>query len=110
MQYCSTQHLDYLAGADDDDKTIDLAHLYVGGPEKYEELIIHPYVTSAVADLSHLPPLLIQSGASEVLRDEITLFAERAFFAGVRVEYHVLAGGIHVRKSSTHRLPSTARC
>lgn len=93
--WISNKDVDYLTVADKNDKSLDLAHLYLTH-ESFAELVVHPYVSSAIADLRNLPPLLIQSGGAEVLRDEVTLLAERAHSAGVDVELVVLDGGIHV--------------
>ncbi len=43
-----------------------------------------------------LPPLLIQSGDSEVLQDEITLLANRAELAGVKVRHEEYQDGVRV--------------
>ncbi|KAK4051725.1 hypothetical protein OIO90_004675 [Microbotryomycetes sp. JL221] len=67
---------------------------YLG--QRYDELLLHPYVTSSLADLKGLPNLLIQAGGGETLRDESTLLAQRAAAAGVEVRHEVFDGGIHV--------------
>jgi acetyl esterase/lipase len=72
---------------------MDPVHLYLAS--NYDAYITHPYVTSCVADLSNLPPLLIQAGDAEVLRDEDTLLAQRAARAGVKVTHEIYEGGIH---------------
>jgi acetyl esterase/lipase len=48
-----------------------------------------PRVTVLDANLAGLPPLLIQAGDAEILRDQILAFAERARKAGVDVTLHV---------------------
>ena len=45
-----------------------------------------PAVSPLFADLSGLPPLLIQYGGAEVLRDECYGLAQRAIAAKVRVQ------------------------
>lgn len=64
----------YLAGADPRDPRASLVH----------------------ADLSGLPPLLIQTGGAEVLRDDGVRLAERARQAGVEVVLNVIAGAVHI--------------
>lgn len=49
-----------------------------------------------MADLSGLPPLLIQSGSAEALRDEHILLANRARRAGVKVRHGALASAVHI--------------
>jgi acetyl esterase/lipase len=47
-------------------------------------------------DLTGLPPLLIQVGDSECIRDDVVAFAEKAKAAGVDVELEVWDGMIHL--------------
>lgn len=47
-------------------------------------------------DLGGLPPLLIQVGDSECIRDDVVAFAEKAKAAGVDVELEVWDGMIHL--------------
>lgn len=60
--------------------------LYLGQSMDY---LTHPYASPLFGDLCGLPPLLIQSGDSEVLRDEITLLAHKATLAGVNVHHEL---------------------
>jgi acetyl esterase/lipase len=55
-----------------------------------------PLVSPIYADLSGLPPLLIQVGENEVLLDDSTRLAERAEKAGVDVSLEVWPEMIHV--------------
>ncbi|KPV72921.1 uncharacterized protein RHOBADRAFT_55585 [Rhodotorula graminis WP1] len=58
-----------------------------------------PYVSPALGpldSLSNLPPLLVQSGGLECLRDEITVFVRRARKAGTDVTHQAWTDGIHV--------------
>ncbi len=48
-----------------------------------------PLASPLYADLHGLPPLLIQAGARELLRDDSTRLAERARAAGVRAELRI---------------------
>ena len=74
---------------------MDPMRLYLG--DNYDKYLTHPYICSSIADLSGLPPLLIQCGGAEVLRDEDSLLAQRASAAGVDVTHEIFDGGIHVR-------------
>ncbi len=57
----------------------------------------HPLLSPAVhADLTGLPPMLIQVGANEVLLDDSTRLAARARDAGVDVVLDVTADVPHV--------------
>jgi acetyl esterase/lipase len=47
------------------------------------------------ADLSNLPPTYLDTGSSEVFRDEIMDYASRLVQAGTMVELHVWAGAMH---------------
>lgn len=60
---------------------------YLG--ENMEKYITHPYASPLFGDFHGLPPMLIQSGDSEVLRDEITLLAHKATLAGVEVRHEL---------------------
>jgi phosphinothricin tripeptide acetyl hydrolase len=48
----------------------------------------HPLVSPIHADLSGLPPLLVQWGSAEILRDQVRAFVERARAAGLDVTAH----------------------
>lgn len=61
--------------------------LYLG--EDMEKYLTHPYASPLFGDFKGLPPMLIQAGDSEVLRDEITLLAHKATLAGVHVQYEL---------------------
>jgi acetyl esterase/lipase len=47
------------------------------------------------ADLSNLPPAYLDTGSSEVFRDEIMDYASRLVQAGTMVELHVWSGAMH---------------
>jgi monoterpene epsilon-lactone hydrolase len=55
-----------------------------------------PLASPLYADLSGLPPLLIQVGDRETVLDDSTMFTEKARAAGVDVELQVWDGMIHV--------------
>jgi acetyl esterase/lipase len=61
--------------------------LYLG--EHTERYLTHPYASPLFGDFTGLPPLLIQAGDAEVLRDEITLLAHKATLAGVSVRHEL---------------------
>jgi hypothetical protein len=61
--------------------------LYLG--ENIEMYLTHPYASPLFGDFKDLPPLLIQAGDAEVLRDEILLLAHKATLAGVQVRHEL---------------------
>jgi acetyl esterase/lipase len=61
--------------------------LYLG--KNIEKYLTHPYASPLFGDFTGLPPLLIQAGDAEVLRDEITLLAHKATLAGVPVKHEL---------------------
>ena len=61
--------------------------LYLG--ENTEEYLTHPYSSPLFGDFKGLPPLLVQAGDAEVLRDEIALLAHKATLAGVQVMHEL---------------------
>ncbi|KAI0348172.1 hypothetical protein BDW22DRAFT_1435947 [Trametopsis cervina] len=67
---------------------------YLG--EHMEKYLTHPYASPLFGDFKGLPPLLIQSGDSEVLRDESTLMAHKAAVAGVNVRHELYEDAVHV--------------
>ncbi|TFK60771.1 alpha/beta-hydrolase [Pluteus cervinus] len=67
--------------------------LYLG--ERLEQYLTHPYASPLFGDLTGLPPLLLQSGDAEVLRDEIILFAHKAKLAGVEICHEMYADCVH---------------
>ncbi|KAF8167393.1 hypothetical protein B0H34DRAFT_15171 [Crassisporium funariophilum] len=68
--------------------------LYLG--EQTETYLTHPYASPLFGDFKGLPPLLIQAGDAEVLRDEIMLLAHKATLAGVEVRHELYEDAIHV--------------
>lgn len=64
--------------------------LLVGWARDYAgDAVSDPRVTVLGANLEGLPPLLIQAGDAEILRDQIVAFAERAREAGVDVTLQI---------------------
>lgn len=68
--------------------------LYLG--EQMEKYLTHPYASPLFGNFEGLPPLLIQAGDAEVLRDEIALLAHKASLAGVLVRHEVYDDAVHV--------------
>jgi acetyl esterase/lipase len=65
-----------------------------------ERYLTHPYASPLFGDFTDLPPLLIQAGESEVLRDEVTLLAHKATLAGVQIMHELYEDAVssHVYK------------
>lgn len=61
--------------------------LYLG--ENMGKYLTHPYASPLFGDFKGLPPMLIQAGDAELLRDEITLLAHKATQAGVTVRHEL---------------------
>lgn len=57
--------------------------------------LLDPRVSPLFGDLRGLPPLLLQAGSREVVRDDSVRFAERARQAGVEVELELWHGMQH---------------
>jgi acetyl esterase/lipase len=70
---------------------LQMAAAYLGGKDARTPLAAPLY-----ADLSGLPPLLIQVGTAETLLDDASRLAERARKAGVTVSYEPWESMIHV--------------
>jgi acetyl esterase/lipase len=77
---------DYLAG-----DTVATAKLYAGDVD-----LAHPLVSPVYADLSGLPPLLVQSGDAEILYSENQQLVQKARAAGVDVRHEIEPGMVHV--------------
>lgn len=97
----SRAHLDPMVQKD---HLLRMAKLYLGD--------LHPRTPLAAplyADLSGLPPLLIQVGTAETLLDDATRIAERAKKAGVEVTLDVWEDMIHVFQAFAPMLPEGQR-
>jgi acetyl esterase/lipase len=64
---------------------------YVSTPELYT----HPDVSPLFADFRGFPPLFLQAGSSEMLRDEALRTAQKAHTAGVDVEVELWPETVH---------------
>lgn len=69
----------------------------------------HPLASAVFADLTGLPPLLIQVGAAELIYDQSVLLHERAKAAGVDARLAVGEDQIHDWHSFAHLFPECAR-
>lgn len=69
-----------------------------GNAEDYAngEKLTHPLISPINADLSDLPPMLIQVGTEEILLDDSVVLADRMCDAGVDVQLDVWDGLFHV--------------
>ena len=65
----------------------------------------HPYASPLYADLRGLPPILIQAGDAEILRDDSTRFAAAAQAAGVDVTLEIWDEMPHVWHAFAGLLP-----
>ncbi|KAJ7170138.1 Alpha/Beta hydrolase protein [Mycena filopes] len=68
--------------------------LYLG--DQVEQYLTHPYASPLFGDFKGIPPLLIQAGDAEVLRDEIALLAHKATLAGVEVRHELYEDAVHI--------------
>ncbi|CAI2180519.1 6031_t:CDS:2 [Funneliformis geosporum] len=101
------QHYDYLFKQKDEDP-LHPVKLYLHPHEERAKLVTHPYVSPLFGDLNHLPPLLIQCGDSEVLRDEIYLLAHKASETGTTfVQHEVYEDMVHVFQMFNFLEPAT---
>jgi acetyl esterase/lipase len=80
------------------------AQFYVGDADP-----THPYLSPVYADLSGLPPLLIQASSTEVLLDDARRVAERARAAGVAVQCEIWPSMPHVWQLWTPFVPEAKR-
>ena len=65
----------------------------------------HPYASPLYADLHGLPPVLIQAGGAEIIRDDSTRFAAAAQAAGVDVTLEIWPEMPHVWHAFAGLLP-----
>ena len=78
----------------------DFVALYLGDADASD-----PLVSPALGDYTGLPPLLIQVGEHEIIRDDSVAVAARARADGVDVTLEVWAGMFHVFQSHEPLLP-----
>ncbi|KIJ54285.1 hypothetical protein M422DRAFT_153656 [Sphaerobolus stellatus SS14] len=72
------------------------------GKEGIAKYLTHPYASPLFGSFEGLPPLLIQCGDAERLRDEITLLGHKAAMAGVDVRHDLFKDGVHVFQAFPH--------
>ncbi|CAG8660898.1 2643_t:CDS:2 [Funneliformis mosseae] len=105
--WVQNQHYDYLFKQKDDDP-LHPVKLYLHPYEERAKMVTHPYVSPLYGDLNSLPPLLIQCGDSEVLRDEIYLLANKASETGTTfVQHEVYEDMVHVFQMFNFLEPAT---
>jgi monoterpene epsilon-lactone hydrolase len=86
-----------MADYDGEDPMLQLSTLlvlrrcYVQSPHQY----VDPEVSPLFADFHGFPPLFLQAGSSEMLRDEAVRAADRAHVAGVEVKLEIWPGVPH---------------
>ena len=83
---------------------VEYASLYVAGHDAAD-----PRVSPLLADLTGLPPLLVQVGTNEVLLDDATRLAARAATAHLDVTLEVVARAPHVFQHFTGQLDEADR-
>ncbi len=74
-----------------------------------EHDIKNPLASPLYADLKGLPPLLIQTGTSEIILDDSTRFAEKAEKCGVKVELDLWPGMFHVFQIYGNLMPESKK-
>jgi acetyl esterase/lipase len=78
----------------------DLIDGYRGGADAG-----HPGISPLFADLTGLPPILVQVGADETLLSDSTMLVDRAEAVGVEVDLDVVDGMWHVWQILAPMLP-----
>jgi epsilon-lactone hydrolase len=81
-----------------------MAKAYVAGADARS-----PLASPLYGELAGLPPLLVQTGGNEQLRDDGIRLAERARTAGVDVTLEVIDGGVHIWQYVGPGLPETCQ-
>ena len=79
---------------------LQIVELFVGDGDRRD-----PYAAPLHADLTGLPPLLIQVGDAEVLLDDSVRLADKARAAGVDVTLEVWPDMVHVFQASAGFVP-----
>jgi epsilon-lactone hydrolase len=78
----------------------EMAAAYAGGHD-----LRHPLVSPLHADLTGIPPLLVQVGTAETLLDDSVRLAERARAAGVDVRLEAWDDLVHVFQAFAPMVP-----
>ncbi|QRV80404.1 carbohydrate esterase family 10 protein [Ceratobasidium sp. AG-Ba] len=92
----------------DADDPLNPVACYLGWGDGMKQYVTHPYASPLFGDFKGLPPMLVQSGEAEVLRDEIMLLAHKATLAGVDVRHELFEDAVHVFQMFPF-LPATRR-
>lgn len=87
---------------------LDPISCYLG--ENKEKYLTHPYASPLFGDFSGLPPMLIQAGDAEVLRDEAVLLAHKASLAGVKVKHELYEDGVSLRSCFSTQCRTFSQC
>ncbi|MCM3726955.1 alpha/beta hydrolase [Neobacillus cucumis] len=82
----------------------EAAQMYAG-----KESLDHPLISPVFADLTGLPPLMIQSGTHEILQSDAISLSIKAKAAGVKVSFKAWDGMWHVWQISGDHLPEARR-
>lgn len=83
---------------------LNMARHYAGGQD-----LRLPLISPYHGDLRGLPPLLIQVGDAEILRDDAIQFTDKARAAGVDARLSVWPGLWHVWQFFSRTLPEARR-
>lgn len=89
----TNQEFDYLPRPPPGDHC-NPVYAYLG--PNMDKYLMHPYASPLFGNMLGLPPLLIQTGDAEVLRDENILFAHKCSLAGVAVRHEIYEDCVHV--------------
>ncbi|KAF9901608.1 hypothetical protein EC991_005851 [Linnemannia zychae] len=73
-----TNSMDYLPGPPRREHKFNPISFYCSGKDKMKTMARHPYISPLWGSLEGLPPMLIQCGEAERLRDECILFTYKA--------------------------------
>ncbi|KDQ15740.1 hypothetical protein BOTBODRAFT_65401 [Botryobasidium botryosum FD-172 SS1] len=92
--WATNEEFDVICSTDPDDHMHPVMN-YLGA-EGIEAYLTHPYASPLFGHMIGLPPLLIQSGTAECLRDENVLLAYKAKLAGVTVRHELFEDCVHV--------------
>ncbi|KAI8604099.1 Alpha/Beta hydrolase protein [Dissophora ornata] len=93
-----TNSMDYLPSPPKSEHKFNPISFYCSGRDKIKTLARHPYISPLWGDLEGLPPLLIQCGDVERLRDECILFTYKAggsFGAHIKLPFQPEAPARH---------------
>ncbi|MEW5735249.1 MAG: alpha/beta hydrolase [Thermodesulfobacteriota bacterium] len=61
-----------------------------------DEDLCHPEISPLYADLAGMPPMLVQAGTNEIMRDDARRLSRKAEECGVEVRFEPYPGPVHV--------------